>query len=167
MKPPTPIFDLLTIYFSPNSSQILVCDSIRDPGNMGTLLRAASGAGVDGAILTIGCADAWSLKALRAGMGAQTRLPLITEARWTDIAPMLTKFGCRVCVADGDGSAEADETSSSVHYADYDWASGPRALIIGSEADGPSPAARGLAADRISIPLFNGVDCWCCPYVRG
>jgi RNA methyltransferase, TrmH family len=125
---------------------------------MGTLLRAASGAGVDGAILTTGCADAWSLKALRAGMGAQMRLPLLTEARWTDIGPLVAKFGCSICIADGNASLEANEAASSVHYADYDWSSGPRALIIGSEAEGPCAAARALASDRIAIPLCNGVE---------
>ena len=60
------------------ASLVLVLDRISDPGNLGTLLRSAAGAGVDAVLMLEGCTDVWGLKALRAGMGAQLRLPTAT-----------------------------------------------------------------------------------------
>lgn len=53
----------------------LILDAISDPGNLGTILRTAAAAGVDAVFLAPGCADPYSGKALRAGMGAHFRIP--------------------------------------------------------------------------------------------
>ena len=55
---------------------LLILDGVRDPGNLGTVLRTAAAAGVQAVLLAPGCADAWSPKVLRAGMGAHFRLPI-------------------------------------------------------------------------------------------
>lgn len=60
----------------PAASLVLILDRVSDPGNLGTLLRSAAGAGADAVLLLDGCTDAWGLKALRAGMGAQFRMPM-------------------------------------------------------------------------------------------
>lgn len=128
---------------------------------MGTLMRSAAGAGVDGVILTSGCADVWSLKALRAGMGAQFRLPIISNMKWPTLSEyLLCKYKCSVCVADGESSNRVSRgncAAASVHYADYDWTM-PSALVVGSEADGPSADAQALAQYKVSIPLSNDVE---------
>lgn len=134
---------------------------MRDPGNVGTLLRAAAGAGADGVLLTPGCADPWGLKALRAGMGAQLRMPVVCGVGWPAIDALLrADLGCAVCVADGDdaGSARpAADRRPSVGYAQHDWTA-PSALVVGSEADGPSAEAHALASARVSIPMANGME---------
>jgi TrmH family RNA methyltransferase len=56
---------------------LVVLDSIQDPGNLGSILRTAAAAGISQAWLTPGCAQAWSPKALRAGMGAHFRLRIL------------------------------------------------------------------------------------------
>lgn len=61
-------------------------DGVADPGNVGTLVRASAGAGADAVILAKGSADAYGLKALRAGMGAQFRLPVCDNLSWERIA---------------------------------------------------------------------------------
>src|SRR3982750_1950144 len=55
---------------------ILILDSIRDPGNLGTILRTAAAAGVDAVLLSPTCADPYNPKALRGGMGAHFRVPI-------------------------------------------------------------------------------------------
>ena len=55
---------------------VLVLDRLRDPGNLGTLLRSAAGAGVSAVYLTAESVDPWNPKVVRAGMGAHFRLPL-------------------------------------------------------------------------------------------
>ncbi|XP_078536007.1 rRNA methyltransferase 3, mitochondrial isoform X1 [Lissotriton helveticus] len=77
----------------------LICDNIRDPGNLGTILRSAAGAGCSKVLLTKGCVDAWEPKVLRAGMGAHFRIPVITSLEWDVLRNYLSE-DTRVYVAD-------------------------------------------------------------------
>ncbi|NXA50826.1 MRM3 methyltransferase, partial [Nothocercus julius] len=78
---------------------VLICDNIRDPGNLGTILRSAAGAGCEKVLLTKGCVDPWEPKVLRAGMGAHFRVPIIANLDWESVPEKLPE-GARVCVAD-------------------------------------------------------------------
>ncbi|NXX78921.1 MRM3 methyltransferase, partial [Urocolius indicus] len=84
----------------------LICDNIRDPGNLGTILRSAAGAGCEKVLLTKGCVDPWEPKVLRAGMGAHFRLPILTSLDWESV-PNNLPAGVRVCVADNHEPATA------------------------------------------------------------
>ncbi len=120
--------------------RVLICDTINDPGNMGGLLRSAAAAGVDVAILSPDCADPYNPKALRAGMGAHFRLPVV-EATWTEIGTFCEELS--VYAADADGTQDYDHV---------DWTQ-RCALIVGSEAHGLSAAAQALAKTQIRIPM--------------
>lgn len=122
------------------TSHLLILDSIRDPGNLGTILRTAAAAGVEAVLLSPTCADAFAPKVLRAGMGAHFRVPLASLS-WDDIQQYCT--GKPVYIADGNGETRYDEANWS-----DEWA-----LIIGSEAHGVGHDARSLATHRISIPM--------------
>ncbi|KAM6242166.1 rRNA methyltransferase 3, mitochondrial [Porphyrio hochstetteri] len=90
---------------------LLICDNIRDPGNLGTILRSAAGAGCEKVLLTKGCVDPWEPKVLRAGMGAHFRLPIIANLDW-DSLPSSLPNGIQVCVADNkDPSAQVEAAS--------------------------------------------------------
>ena len=133
----------------PAPSLVLVCDAVSDPGNMGTLLRSAAGAGVGACLLTPGCCDAWGLKALRSGMGAQWRLPVHSVSSWEDASAQLAKWKCAIRAADAAGAAD--------HF-DVDWR-GASALVVGSEAHGLSSAVRNdPAVELCRIPLGQGGD---------
>ena len=119
---------------------LLVLDQIRDPGNLGTLLRTAAAAGVDAVISAPGTTDAFAPKVLRAGMGAHFRLP-IRKMAWAQIQEIMG--GSTVFLADAAG--EVAYTDANLKDA--------CALIIGGEAEGASPAARDLAAQRLYIPM--------------
>lgn len=123
----------------------LILDGIREPGNLGAILRSAAAAAVDIAILAPGNADPYNAKALRGGMGAHFRLPLV-EAPWKEIRSFCQ--GLAVYAA----SAEA-----SVEYTAVDWRV-PWALIVGNEAHGISAAAQKLAGARIAIPLARATE---------
>lgn len=126
-------------------SHILVLDAIRDPGNMGTILRSAAAAGVEGVLLAPGCVDAYNPKVLRAGMGAHLRIPVL-EASWTRIALYCEKL--IVYLADMTGDLTYDAV---------DWTR-PHALIIGSEAHGDSEQAAQLARQRVYIPMGGDTE---------
>ncbi|KAF1662631.1 rRNA methyltransferase 3, mitochondrial, partial [Aptenodytes patagonicus] len=92
---------------------LLICDNIRDPGNLGTILRSAAGAGCEKVLLTKGCVDPWEPKVLRAGMGAHFRLPIVANLDWESV-PGNLPAGVQVCVADNkDPGAQAETASVS------------------------------------------------------
>ncbi|XP_036624037.1 rRNA methyltransferase 3, mitochondrial [Trichosurus vulpecula] len=81
---------------------LLICDNLRDPGNLGTILRSAAGAGCCKVLLTKGCVDAWEPKVLRAGMGAHFQVPIISNLEW-EAVPNYLPSDTRVHVADNCG----------------------------------------------------------------
>ncbi|XP_065550697.1 rRNA methyltransferase 3, mitochondrial [Lathamus discolor] len=91
---------------------LLICDNIRDPGNLGTILRSAAGAGCEKVLLTEGCVDPWEPKVLRAGMGAHFRLPIIANLDWESV-PSNLPAGIQVCVADNKDPRGADGAGSA------------------------------------------------------
>jgi len=121
-------------------SFILIPDFIRDPGNLGTLLRTAAAAGVQAVFLPPETTDAFAPKVVRAGMGAHFRLPIVS-LDWDSIKSRTS--GLSVYLAEMEGATPC-------WHADFN---SPLALIIGGEADGASKAARQLAKERVFIPM--------------
>ncbi|MEJ5224499.1 MAG: RNA methyltransferase, partial [Anaerolineales bacterium] len=108
---------------------LLIPDAIRDPGNLGTLLRTAAAAGVEGVLIPPETTDPFAPKVVRSGMGAHFRLPIVS-LDWAAMAARLD--GLAVFVAEMEGSLplwEADFTQ-------------PMALVVGGEAEGASTPAR-------------------------
>ncbi|KAL3185913.1 hypothetical protein MRX96_028789 [Rhipicephalus microplus] len=60
----------------------MILDNVRDPGNMGTLIRTAAAAGCSQLLLSKGCVDPWELKVLRAGAGSHFRIPIYSGIAW-------------------------------------------------------------------------------------
>jgi TrmH family RNA methyltransferase len=121
--------------------RVLVLDNVRDPGNVGGVLRTAAASGVQVAVLSPGCADPYNPKALRSGMGAHFRIPVI-EGLWEQIAEYTQRLNVYLAAADG---TQTHDTVDWIH---------PWALVIGSEAHGVSDEASALEnAKRISIPM--------------
>lgn len=123
---------------------ILIADQIRDPGNLGALLRSAAASGVQAVLIPPETTDAFAPKVLRSGMGAHFKLP-VHSMNWDEIEK--TASGLNVYVADMDGQScwETDLTK-------------PVALIVGSEAEGVSESAQKLAKGRISIPMSGETE---------
>ncbi len=124
----------------------LILDAVRDPGNVGTILRSARAAGVDAVFFAPGTADPYNDKVVRAAMGAHFRVPL-RVASWEQIADAARGVP-RVYLADARGD---------VVYTRADWTR-PLALIVGGEAEGASDAARQIATARVSIPMHGGAE---------
>jgi TrmH family RNA methyltransferase len=127
-----------------NTDFILIPDQVRDPGNLGTLLRSAAATGAGAVLLPPETTDAFAPKVLRAGMGAHFRLP-IQSLTWEEIKKQTE--GMNIYIADMDGTAcwETDLRK-------------PLALVIGGEAEGASDEAQRLANGKISIPMSEGVE---------
>jgi TrmH family RNA methyltransferase len=123
---------------------VLIPDQIRDPGNLGTLLRSAAAAGVEAVLLPPETSDAFAPKVLRAGMGAHFRLP-IQPLSWAEIGERTRHLKIYLAEMDGTPCWQADLRS-------------PLALIVGGEAEGASQQARHLAQEKISIPMRAQVE---------
>ncbi len=133
----------------PSPDFLLVLDGIRDPGNLGTITRSASAAGVQAVLLSPGCADAFAPKVLRAGMGAQFRLP-IQELDWEQIRRIITPTPARLRIFLADAAGGTSYMQVNFHS--------PLALIIGGEAAGASTHALTFAHEKVHIPMPGGSE---------
>lgn len=128
-------------------SILLIIDNIRDPGNLGTIIRTAWAAGVDAVFLTKGTVDAYSPKVVRSTMGAVLNLPLFDRVEPGEVGELRAR-GYRFLLAEPEGR-------EFFYDADY---RGKVALVIGGEATGISEGFRDIGTGGIRIPLRPGVD---------
>lgn len=123
---------------------VLIADNLRDPGNLGTLLRTAAAAGAQAVLLSPGSTDAFAPKVLRAGMGAHFRLP-VQHMSWGAIRGLCKDRPAPLRIL----LAEAAEGAACW---DMDLRQ-PVALMVGSEAEGASREAMEIADAPVSIPM--------------
>jgi TrmH family RNA methyltransferase len=126
----------------------LALDGVSDPGNLGTILRTAEAAGVDGVFLLRGTVDPYNPKVVRATAGSIGSLPLWRAPAIDKLCQLCEQFGAMIVVASGDGD---------VSYSDFDWTQ-PLLLVVGGEATGASRALRERADATVSIPMRSGVE---------
>jgi TrmH family RNA methyltransferase len=138
------VVDLKQLPITNSPDFILVPDSIRDPGNLGTLLRTADASGVQAVLIPPETTDAFAPKVVRAGMGAHFRLPIYSIG-WNEIVGKLE--GLKVYLADMNGR--------SCWETDFRQ---PLALIVGGEAEGASDEARQLANAFVKIPMAGKAE---------
>lgn len=121
---------------------LFIPDAVRDPGNMGTMLRTALAAGVDAVFIPPETVDVYAPKVIRAGMGAHFHLPIL-NLDWKEIEHRIRNLKLKVYLADA---------SKGKNYSQADFQH-PCALIIGSEAEGAGGVARHMADDQLHIPM--------------
>ncbi|MDQ3549028.1 MAG: RNA methyltransferase [Chloroflexota bacterium] len=142
------ICDMVDLELPVDSSFVVALDAVRDPGNLGTLIRSCAAAGADGVALLRGTVDPYNPKALRASVGSIFALPVQSFAGVDDIIRRCFLNRPLVVMADADGERA---------YEDVDW-SAPTLLVIGGEADGTSDEARTYADIIVNIPMAPGVE---------
>ncbi|MBW8371426.1 MAG: RNA methyltransferase [Thiobacillus sp.] len=124
---------------------VIALEDIQDPGNLGAMLRTGAAAGATLAVLSKGCHDPWSPKALRGGQGAQFVLPLMSGV---DIVEWVRQF-------EGESLALALTEDNSLYARKL---TGPLALIVGNEGAGLSQAVCTAASATIHIPMPGKVE---------
>ncbi|WP_420643778.1 TrmH family RNA methyltransferase [Candidatus Leptofilum sp.] len=129
----------------PNPTLLLVLDAINTPGNLGTMLRTAGAAGVDGVLLAPDCVDLYNPKVVRGSMGSHLRLPVYSQT-WDEIANTVQTM--QVWLA----TIQAETAYTAVNWTQ------PSALIIGSEAAGASEAARKITHQHLTIPMHAATE---------
>lgn len=127
---------------------IVVLDGVQDPGNVGTIIRTADAAGLDGVLLSTQCADVFSPKVLRATMGSIFRMNLRTT---DDLPGELTKLrekGYSILSSQLDGTPFYEREKVAEQFA----------LIIGNEGNGVSEQVQQTATHRVRLPMRGGAE---------
>ena len=125
---------------------VLVIAGVQNPGNVGSLIRAAEAAGATGAIVGDDTADPLSPKALRGAMGSAFRLPL-AEAMTISAVDKLRRAGVTVWAA----------TARGQPYDAIDWRR-PSAIVVGNEGSGLPPDILHSCSGRVSVPMVGRVE---------
>jgi TrmH family RNA methyltransferase len=120
-------------------------EGIQDAGNVGAILRSAAAFGVRHAVLGAGCADAWSPKVLRAGMGAHFSMDILENA---DLAAAIARFGGRIACTVARGGQPLPEADLS----------GRVGWLFGAEGRGVSDALAALSPLKVTIPMPGAAE---------
>lgn len=129
------------------TSTWLALEEVRDPGNLGTIIRTCDAVGVSGVILAGNCCDPYSLDAIRATMGSIFVVPLVKLEREGLLSLMASWPGDLVAT-----DLEAKDDFRTVAYR------GPELVIMGSEGPGLSAEVSKAASRRVKIPMSGRLD---------
>ena len=130
------------------NAHLLILENLQDPGNLGTIIRSAEGAGVDGVILSKDCVDMYNPKTIRSTMGSIYRMPFVYADCLDDILVLLKENGIRTYAAHLEGQSSYDRE---------DYRAGC-AFLIGNEGSGLSEALSRKADVRIRIPMHGKLE---------
>jgi RNA methyltransferase, TrmH family len=132
----------------PHSGIGFALETVQDPGNLGTIIRTAAAAGVEGLWVSADSADLDHPKVLRASAGAWFRLPMAVSPDLKSLVQQCRQQGVQVVAT----SAKADTT-----YWQIDWCR-PSIVLLGNEGAGLSPELAALADRSTHIPMTGGVE---------
>lgn len=127
---------------------LAILETIQDPGNLGTILRAGEGAGVTGIIMNRTTADIYNPKVIRSTMGSIYRVPFFYTDDLEETIKQVKEAGVRLFAAHLKGERSYDEE-------DY---TGNTGFLIGNEANGLSSETADAADCYIKIPMLGQVE---------
>lgn len=127
---------------------LMILDTIQDPGNLGTILRAGEGAGITGVIMNDTTADIYNPKVIRSTMGSICRVPFVYTKDLQGTLTEVKKRGVRLYAAHLDGTNNYEKE-------DYTVDTG---FLIGNEANGLSDETAAMADAYIKIPMLGKVE---------
>lgn len=131
----------------PGDPLVVVLEAVEKPGNLGAVLRTADAAGAAAVIAADPRTDLFNPNAIRASLGTIFALPVVS-ATTPDTLAWLARHGIR---------AVAAVVGADLTYTDADL-TGPLAIVLGSEADGLSPAWHGPPVEPVAIPMAGIAD---------
>ncbi len=128
---------------------LILLDRIQDPGNLGTIIRAADAAGADAVLMSKGCVDLYNLKAIRATMGSGFHFPVLQDIGNTqEIICHLKENGFKIISTD---------LNARQYYYQIDY-HGKIVIVIGNEANGILPEVRKYSDSVVKIPILGKAE---------
>lgn len=137
---------------------------VQDPGNAGTLIRAADAAGADAVFASSGSVDVLGPKAVRSTAGSLFHLPVSVDLHLKEAVREARESGLQVLAADGHGDVDLDDLSDAAARADGPPpAEGvdlrrPTLWLFGNEARGLTGAEKSLADARVAVPVYGRAE---------
>jgi TrmH family RNA methyltransferase len=131
-----------------DATLLVVCVDVRDPGNLGTVLRSAEAAGAGGLVCCDGCVDIFNPKAVRASSGALFHVPVVVGGQPVEVLERMGAWGVRrlgTVASGGRAYSDADLTE-------------PVAFVLGNEAHGLPADLTNRLDDRLSIPMAGRTE---------
>lgn len=141
-------YSLEDLMHAPGFVHIMALESIQDPGNLGTILRAGEGAGITGVLMDNRTVDIYNPKVIRSTMGSVFRVPFFYAENFREAICCLKQKKIAFYAADLSGENNYEEE-------DY---TGNIGFLIGNEASGLSDETVRLADKRIKIPMSGQVE---------
>jgi TrmH family RNA methyltransferase len=127
---------------------VVIAVDVRDPGNLGTMIRTADAVGADAFIAANSCVDPFSPKVVRSAVGSHWHLPIVSDMEITEAIQWARSAGMRVLAAEGASGTTVDDVDLS----------GPTAWLLGNEAWG-IPADTLAAADAaVGLPIYGQAE---------
>ena len=131
-----------------NGNFYLICDKVQDPGNLGTIIRTAHAAGVNGIILTKGTVDIYNDKTIRSTMGSIFYIPIFYDDKNYSIIKSLKEDGFNLV---------ATSLAESKNFFEENL-KGKTILAVGNEGNGISDELFELADKKVKIPMPGGAE---------
>jgi len=126
--------------------------NVRDPGNAGTVLRAADAAGADAVIFADASVDIYNGKCVRASAGSIFHLPVVAGVRLPETVAALREAGLRILAADGRGGSTLDDPDTRTALG------APSAWLFGNEAWGLPDDLLALADESVAVPIYGRAE---------
>jgi TrmH family RNA methyltransferase len=131
-----------------DASLLVVCIDVRDPGNLGTVMRSAEAAGAGGLVCCDGCVDVFNPKAVRASAGSVFHVPVVVGGQPVEVLERIGAWGTARLGTIAHGGRP---------YHDADL-TGPVAFVLGNEAHGLPDELRAHLDDRVTIPMAGRTE---------
>ncbi|MCZ2403730.1 RNA methyltransferase [Paenarthrobacter sp. Z7-10] len=145
---------------------IAVMCQVRDPGNAGTVLRAADAAGADAVIFTSSSVDVYNPKSVRSTVGSLFHLPVVVGAEVSALVDQCKRAGLAVLAADGYGHLNLDDLQDESAARSFEQEvpesalelESPTVWLFGNEAQGLSEDELMLADHRVAVPVYGSAE---------
>jgi TrmH family RNA methyltransferase len=131
---------------------VVLCDQVRDPGNLGTVIRCADAFGADAVLVSRDSVDLWNPKTVRASTGSVFHLPVAVEVDLADAVTRARAAGMAVYGADGGGSDSVDDLALSGGL------SRPVLWVMGNEAWGLPAEHADLLDALVALPMYGRAE---------
>lgn len=127
---------------------LLILENLQDPGNLGTIMRTAEGAGITGVIMSAGTVDIFNPKTVRGTMGSIYRVPFVYVENLESAMDSMHKMGIHTYAAHLEGEA---------YYSNLSFRQ-PTAFLIGNEGNGLTKETAELAEGYLKIPMEGQLE---------
>ncbi|MCX7715506.1 MAG: RNA methyltransferase [Clostridia bacterium] len=126
----------------------IYCECVKDPGNMGTIIRTADAVGAGGVLLSCGCVDIYNPKTVRATMGSFFNIDIYENM---NIDALISLKGQGFHIVSG------ALTDSAVEYTDCDLTL-PTIIVVGNESNGVSKELLDITDTKVKIPIVGKAE---------